>query len=152
MNSCQLIKEIQECIKILSSPVPQRLSDWFILLRYFRQNMDEVNDSIKVLEFEHGPRYYEMLRAWFDRAILQLERRQKDLVLMAPWLEEASDQGSIESTAKDILDRQFTLSAVLEVYQNSPPSGVRGLLDKIEILGKQSNDFFESMNFGFLLD
>ncbi|MGZ3773900.1 MAG: GH36-type glycosyl hydrolase domain-containing protein [Pseudobdellovibrionaceae bacterium] len=81
-----LILHIQESKKILSGSEPVNLFEWHILLRFIRQSLDDVRDSLTALEFEHGVRPYEKIKRWVDAVCTQVRDLQVDISQFAPYI------------------------------------------------------------------
>lgn len=81
-----LLIHIHESKHVIGNSEPENLFDWHVLLRFLRQSLDDVRDSLTALEYEHGVRHYERIKRWVDALCLQVRDLQVDISLFAPYI------------------------------------------------------------------
>ncbi|MGZ3769298.1 MAG: GH36-type glycosyl hydrolase domain-containing protein [Bdellovibrio sp.] len=85
-----LLIHIHESKKVIGNNVPENLFDWNLLLRFLRQSLDDVHDSLNALEYEHGLRYYERIKRWVDSIRMQVRDLQVDIAFFTPYISHPS--------------------------------------------------------------
>lgn len=80
-----LLIHINESKSLIGSSEPATLMEWNVALRFVRQALDDVRDSLTALEVEHGVRPYQALKRWLDELWQLVKDLQLDMEQFAPY-------------------------------------------------------------------
>lgn len=87
LGTQQLLENVLDCQKTLKSATDMNLAEWGLFIRYVHSSLEDLFDSITVLESENNTRHYHKLLEWVGAQRKLAQDILEDLRLYAPWIE-----------------------------------------------------------------